>query len=135
MKKLVCTLCGQDWDGCGDVCPNCHLESDVIEVSTEKPIGKSPLQTVVEQQSTSASGSAPGQELTLEILDEAISKLPKERYPKRLRINPSDYSKFRESCDAFHIFPIDPKQTFTFCMGMKIVPDVSLKEYEYKFDF
>jgi len=52
-RKLVCMLCGQDWDGRGGVCPHCYSESVTIEVVMGvKPLGKSPIQTIKEQQKT-----------------------------------------------------------------------------------
>ena len=46
-----------------------------------------------------------GEELTLEILNEAISKLPPTPHPRRIRISYGDYRRLREASDFFKIFP------------------------------
>ena len=73
-------------------------------------------------------------ELTLEILKEALNKLPPRPYPKRMYISQGDYRRMREACDYFGIFPeLRPNVSPGF--GMQIVPSSTLKDNEYIFDY
>lgn len=73
-------------------------------------------------------------ELTLEILEEAIDKIPKRRYPKRMRINPKDYRKLRWACDHFGILP-EIKHNVSPGFGMEIVPDPEIREGCYELEY
>ncbi len=76
-----------------------------------------------------------GDELTLEILEEAMSKLPPITYPKRMRISYGDYHRLREACDIYKICPEQPEGfTFGFC-GEWIMPDVNIADNHYEFDW
>ena len=76
-----------------------------------------------------------GQELTLEILDEAISKLPPITYPKRIRISYGDYHRLREACNALEIFPEQRGgYTLGFC-GEWIMPDADIADNHYEVDW
>ena len=74
------------------------------------------------------------EELTLEILEEAISKLPPVRYPKRMRISYGDYRRLREACDYFGILP-ELKHNVSPGFGMEIVPDISIEDKNYEIDW
>ena len=73
-------------------------------------------------------------ELTLEILEEAISKLPPITYPKRIRISHGDYCRLREACDYFGM-PPELKQNVSLGFGMEIVPDINIKDNHYEVDW
>jgi len=74
-------------------------------------------------------------ELTIEILEEAISKLPPVTYPKRIRVSYGDYQRLREACDILKICPEQPKcYTLGFC-GEWIVPDIDIKDNHYEVDW
>ena len=74
-------------------------------------------------------------ELTLEILEEAISKLPPVTYPKQIRISYGDYRKLREASDVFKIFPEQKGgYTYGFC-GERIIPDINVKDNCYEIDW
>ncbi len=75
------------------------------------------------------------QELTLEILEEAMSKLPPVSYPKRIRISYGDYRKLREACGVFKFPPEQsPGYTLGFC-GEWIIPDVNVADNHYEVDW
>jgi len=75
------------------------------------------------------------EELTLEILDKAISQLPPITYPKQIRISYGDYRRLREACEVFKICPEQPSgYTSGFC-GEKIIPDVDVKDNHYEVDW
>ncbi len=75
------------------------------------------------------------EELTLEILEEAISKLPPITYPKYIRISYGDYQRLREACDVFKIFPEQVGgYTLGFC-GEWIMPDAYIKDNHYEIDW
>ena len=75
------------------------------------------------------------EELTLEMLEEAISKLPPITYPKRIRISYGDYRRLREACAVFKICPEQPSGgTFGFC-GELIVPDAYIADNHYEVDW
>ena len=73
-------------------------------------------------------------ELTLEIMQEAIDKLPKEKYPKRMKIGYRDYRRFREACDALSIFP-ELRENVTLSLGMEIVPSLDMNDGQYEMEF
>ncbi len=74
-------------------------------------------------------------ELTLEILEEAISQLPQITYPKCIRISYGDYRRMREACDVFRICPEQPDgYTLGFC-GEWIMPDISIMDNHYEIDW
>lgn len=74
-------------------------------------------------------------ELTLEILEEAISQLPKTQYPRRTRISIGDYRRLRGACDVFKICP-EQVGGFTYgFMGEEIVPDETVEDNHYKFEW
>ena len=73
--------------------------------------------------------------LTLEILEEAISKLPPVSYPKRVRVSYGDYRRLREACAAFKICPEQPEgYTLGFC-GEMIIADVEIADNHYEVDW
>ena len=75
------------------------------------------------------------EELTLEILDEAIKQLPPVTYPKCIRVSYGDYRRLREACDVFKIFPEQPGRfTLGFC-GEWIMPDVNVADNHYEVDW
>ena len=74
-------------------------------------------------------------ELTLEILDEAIRKLPPISYPKRIRVSYGDYRRLREACDIFKIFPEQPEGFTLGFFGEMIIPDVDIKDNHYELDW
>lgn len=75
------------------------------------------------------------EELTLEILQEAISRLPPVTYPKRIRVSYGDYRRLREACEIFKIFPERPDgYTLGFC-GEWIMPDVDMADNHYEVDW
>ena len=67
------------------------------------------------------------EELTLEILDEMIGKLPPRSYPKRMRISYGDYCRLREACDYLGILP-ELKHNVSLGFGMEIVPDIDIED-------
>lgn len=75
-----------------------------------------------------------GEELTLEILEEAMSKLPPITYPKRMRISYYDYRWFRAACDFFGILP-EKTESVSPGFGMDIVPDIDVHDGHYEVDW
>ena len=76
-----------------------------------------------------------GEELTLEILEEAIGKLPPVTYPKRIRISYGDYRRMREACDIFKVFP-EQKGGYTLgFLGEWIMPDINVEDNYYEIDW
>ena len=73
-------------------------------------------------------------ELTLEILEEAISKLPPISYPKRMRVSYGDYRRLREGCDFFGILP-ELRENVSPGFGMDIVPDIGVADGSFEFDY
>ena len=74
-------------------------------------------------------------ELTLEILEEAISKLPQVSYPKQIRVSYRDYRRMRETCDILKILP-EQSTGFTYgFMGEKIIPDIDVADNNYEIDY
>ena len=73
-------------------------------------------------------------ELTLEILEEALSKLPPITYPKRMRVSYGDYRRMREACDIFGVLP-ELRENVSLGFGMEIVPDTSIEDNHYVFDY
>ena len=76
-----------------------------------------------------------GEELTLEILEEAISQFPPVSYPKHVRISYGDYRRLREACKVFQICPEQPEgYTLGFC-GEWIMPDIDIADNHYAVDW
>lgn len=73
-------------------------------------------------------------ELTLEIIQEAIDKLPKAKYPKRMKVSHYDYRRFREACDALGIFP-ELRKDVSLGFGMEIVPSLDMGDGQYEMEF
>ena len=73
-------------------------------------------------------------ELTLEILQEAVDKLPKAKYPKRMKISYQDYRRFRQACDALGIFP-ELKKNISPGFRMEIVPSLDMSDGHYEMEF
>lgn len=74
-------------------------------------------------------------ELTLEILEEAISQLPSITYPRRIRISYGDYRRLREAYEIFKIFPEQPNgYTLGFCSEI-IMPDIDVADNHYELDW
>jgi len=73
-------------------------------------------------------------ELTLEIIQEAIDKLPKAKYPKRMKVNHYDYRRLREACDLFGILP-ELRENVTLSFGIEIVPSLDMGDGQYEMEF
>ena len=73
-------------------------------------------------------------ELTLEIMEEVISKLPPLSYPRCMRISYGDYRRFRGACDFWGIFP-ELKQNVSPGFGMTIAPDINIEDNYYEIDW
>ena len=77
-------------------------------------------------------------ELTLEIIDEAIKKTKHlHPYPtiKRIRISYGDYRRLREASDFFKICPEQlGGYTLGFC-GEWIMPDINVADNHYEIDW
>jgi len=76
-----------------------------------------------------------GDELTLEILEEAMKQLPPTTYPKKIRVSYGDYNRLREACEFLGICP-EQKGGYTlgFC-GEWIVPDADIADNHYEVDW
>ncbi len=75
------------------------------------------------------------EELTLEILEDAMGQLPLTTYPKRIRISCGDYRRLKEACEVFKICPEQPDgYTLGFC-GEWIMPDVNVGDNYYEVDW
>ena len=72
-------------------------------------------------------------ELTLEIIQEAIDKLPKEKYPKRMKISHQDYRRFRQTCDGLEILP-ELRKNVSPGFGMEIVPSLDVADGQYEME-
>lgn len=75
------------------------------------------------------------EELTFEILDEAIKQLPPITYPKQIRVSYRDYRLFREACDFCGIFPVESKSPLGTLAGTFILPDAEVPDDFYEIDF
>jgi hypothetical protein len=73
-------------------------------------------------------------ELTLEIIQQAIDKLPKEKYPKRMWISYQDYRRFHESCLALGILP-ELRENVTLSFDIEIHRSSVLGEGQYIMEF
>lgn len=73
-------------------------------------------------------------ELTLEIIQGAIDKLPKEKYPKRMKVSYRDYRRFREACDGLGILP-ELRENVSPGFGMEIVPSLDMIDGQYGMEF
>ena len=74
------------------------------------------------------------QELTLEILEEAIKQLPPLPRIKHIRISYGDYRKLRDACKVFNICPEKQGYTLGF-LGEHIMPDIKVQDNHYEIDW
>ncbi len=74
-------------------------------------------------------------ELTLEILDEAIGQLPPITYPRQIRISYGDYQRMREACDMLEIFLEQTDGVSLGMLGERIVSDKNIADNHYEVDF
>lgn len=73
-------------------------------------------------------------ELTLEILDEAIKLLPKRPFPKRMWVSSGDYRRLREGCDFLGILP-ELRENVSPGFGMEIRPSSLLLNGSYLMEY
>lgn len=73
-------------------------------------------------------------ELTLDLIDEAIKRLPQEKRPQRMRISFEDYQRLRLSCDGLEILPESSKGV-TPGFLMEIIPAGDLSRGQYEIEF
>ena len=73
-------------------------------------------------------------ELTFDLIAEAIKKLPQEKIPKRMKISYQDYQRLREACDYLKILPESSKGV-TPGFSMDIIPSTDLGPGQYLMEF